>query len=109
NYVATEKNKRRRYLMYPKEERETVCVYEEETDSWSLYTCVRRHIKRLQKIFGEEGDYKIDREGEGRIIAVQIDGVDPSQVSFRNKAKSKELTEEQRKELSDRAKRNFGK
>lgn len=94
--------------MYPKEERETVCVYEEETDSWRLYTCVRRHITRFQKIIGEEVFDRIERDGEGRIIAVEIAGVDPSQVSFRNKSKTKDMSEERRKELSDRAKRNFG-
>lgn len=95
--------------MYPKEEREAVCVYEEETDTWSLYTCVRRHITRLQKIFGEEGFDKIDRDENGRIIAVQIDGVDPSHVSFRQKSKRKELSEEEREALAERARENFGK
>lgn len=80
----------------PTEEQETVLVYEYETDTWSLYTCVRKHITRLMKVFSEEQFDKISRNEDGRIIAVQIDGVPEAHVLMRDVPKGRKMTEEQR-------------
>lgn len=89
----------------PREEQETVCVYDYELDSWSLYTCVRKHITRLTKIFSEDEIDRVFKDDSGRIVAIQIDDVDPSQVSFRNKSKKKNLSDEEKREIADRMKK----
>ena len=89
----------------PGEEQETVCVYDYELDSWSLYTCVRKHITRLTKIFSEDEIDRVFKDDSGRIVAIQIDDVDPSQVSFRNKSKKKNLSDEEKREIAERMKK----
>lgn len=84
----------------PKEERETIAVYEEMTDTWSIYSNVRKHITKLTKIFGEDGFDKAGIDDDGRLMEVTKDDVDHGQVSFRNKKKP--MSEEQRAKAAER-------
>lgn len=90
----------------PREEQETIANYEYETDTWNIYTCVQKHITKLFKIFDESDCSKIWRNEDGRILAIEIEGASHEQVSFRNKSKKKELTEEERKAIAERLQRN---
>lgn len=85
-----------------REEQETIANYEYETDTWNIYTCVQKHITKLFKIFDESDCSKIWRNDEGRILAIEINGASHEQVSFRNKSKKKELTEEEKKVIAER-------
>lgn len=86
--------------MLTRDERETVCIYEEATNTWSIDTSVRKHITKLLRIFSEDECSRIDRAEDGRIIGVLIEGAGHSQVGFRNKPKP--IPEEQRKAAAER-------
>lgn len=86
--------------MLSKDERETVCVYEEATDTWTIDTTVRKHITKLLRIFDENEIDVIERADDGRIIGLTISGAGKSQVSFRNKPKP--MSEEQRRAAAER-------
>ncbi|HEL1999398.1 hypothetical protein [Streptococcus suis] len=92
-------------MAYLPEERETVINYDELADTWTFETSVRRHITKIEKrielydILSEE----IDERGNRVYIRVRM--VDGNINPF---AKPKlRLTEEQRKERSERAKTRF--
>ncbi|HEL2056167.1 TPA: hypothetical protein TY413_001488 [Streptococcus suis] len=92
-------------MAYLPEERETVINYDELEDTWIFETSVRRHITKIEKrielydILSEE----IDERGNRVYIRVRM--VDGNINPF---AKPKlRLTEEQRKERSERAKTRF--
>lgn len=37
-------------MSYSSEERETVCVYDKIDDRWDVYSCVQKHMTKLNKI-----------------------------------------------------------
>ncbi|HFU4085162.1 TPA: hypothetical protein ACGO7S_000062 [Streptococcus suis] len=92
-------------MAYLPEERETVINYDELEDTWTFETSVRRHITKIEKrielynILSEE----IDERGNRVYIRVKM--IDGNINPF---AKPKlRLTEEQRKERSERIKARF--
>ncbi|HFR3630778.1 TPA: hypothetical protein ACHVD4_001840 [Streptococcus suis] len=92
-------------MAYLPEERETVINYDELEDTWTFETSVRRHITKIEKrielydILSEE----IDERGNRVYIRVKM--IDGNINPF---AKPKlRLTEEQRKERSERVKTRF--
>lgn len=87
------------------EERETVCTYDYETKLWTVYTCVPTHLTKLTKINGKPDWFDLSDDGEDRIIAGRWDNLKQSQVGFRQESKGRNLTDEQRKELSERMKK----
>lgn len=86
----------------PQDEQETICNYDYLTDSWSIYTNVRKHITRLTKVIGEERFDKISRSSDGRITEVTIDGLDHANVLMRAKPKERKQTEAQKKAFMER-------
>lgn len=86
------------------EERETIPVYEEITDSWSVYSNVRKHITKLMKIFSEDEITKVTVNENGTVLEIWIDNASFEQVSFRSKSKPRNMTDEQRAALSERMK-----
>ncbi|HEM5158607.1 TPA: hypothetical protein U1277_001183 [Streptococcus suis] len=92
-------------MAYLPEERETVINYDELEDTWIFETSVRRHITKIEKrielydILSEEIDER------GNRIYIRVKMVDGNINPF---AKPKlKLTEEQRRERSERAKTRF--
>ncbi|HEL1759760.1 TPA: hypothetical protein TXU88_001709 [Streptococcus suis] len=92
-------------MAYLPEERETVINYDELEDIWTFETSVRRHITKIEKhielynILSEE----IDERGNRVYIRVKM--IDGNINPF---AKPKlRLTEEQRKQRSERIKARF--
>lgn len=75
-------------------ERETVCVCNDETNRWEIYSCSPKTITRIKK-----AGLKLLRVDENGGHYFQGDF---SQVSFRTKSKPRQLTEEQRKARADR-------
>lgn len=86
----------------PLEERETMTNYEEITDTWSIYSNVRKHITKLTKIFSEDEISKVTVNENGAITEIFIEGASFEQVSFRNKSKPRVMTDEQREEAAER-------
>ncbi|HFI0100947.1 TPA: hypothetical protein ACGORY_001542 [Streptococcus suis] len=92
-------------MTYLPEERETVINYDELEDTWTFETSVRRHITKIEKrielydILSEEIDER------GNRIYIRVKMIDGNINPF---AKPKlRLTEEQRKERSERIKARF--
>lgn len=53
-------------MAYPRDEQETSAVYDPVTDQWTVYSTLKRHITRLQKVGGEPVQKEVE---DGRIIA----------------------------------------
>ncbi|GED71147.1 hypothetical protein BRE01_48490 [Brevibacillus reuszeri] len=58
-------------MSYSNDEKETTCVYKYISDTWTVYSCVPRHMNKLRKIGGvhywkEEAP---GADGELRLIA----------------------------------------
>ncbi|MFI2856882.1 hypothetical protein ACH6EH_07050 [Paenibacillus sp. JSM ZJ436] len=82
-------------------ERETVCVCNDETNEWEVYSCSPKTITKIKKAGLDV--LRVDENG-GHFFKG-----DYGQVSFRAKSKPREMTEEERQERSERAKQNFSK
>lgn len=91
---------------YTRDERETVILYSELDNAWSISTNVRKHITKLQK---RSDLYKVIREEKdeetGRTIYIEVLVDDLANVTLspfpRPKVK-REMTEEERKAASER-------
>lgn len=90
--------------MLSPEEKETHICTSSADEEWSIYTCQSRMIKKLDKmglvVYQED---IIEGEVIGKYYKIPLD-----YLSIRVK-KKREMTEEQREELRQRAKQNFGK
>lgn len=101
--VETEGGKKHSYLM---DERETVLLYSEIDNAWTISTNVRKHISKLMK---RPETYKVIREEKdeetGRTIYIEVLVDDLANVTLspfpRPKVK-REMTEEERKAASER-------
>lgn len=101
--VEAEGGKKHSYLM---DERETVLLYSEIDNAWTISTNVRKHITKLMK---RPETYKVIREEKdeetGRTIYIEVLVDDLANVTLspfpRPKVK-REMTEEERKAASER-------
>lgn len=83
------------YIMsYTKEERETVLVFEEETGTWSVYSTVAKHIRKLSSLC----DIEILESEDGRPISVK-GTLKEKQVSMKQ---IRVMSDEQRKKAAER-------
>lgn len=64
-------------MTYPREERETTCVYSALTHTWDVYTCEPKHLRRLTRLYGPPDWTSPDGE------SARWYSVGPKQVSFR--------------------------
>lgn len=83
-------------MAYTKGEQETCLIFDNETNSWSVYSTVPKHIRKLLDI----GTMNILEEEEGRPIAVKGILLE-KQVSLK---KPRVLTDLQKEELKQRGK-----
>jgi hypothetical protein len=82
-------------MAYPRNEQETVLVYEAETNSWSAYSTVPKHIRKLQSLV-DVNVLEIDEHGNPAAAkAVLTD----KHVAMK---KPREYTEEQREKMAKR-------
>lgn len=58
---------------YSTDEQETTCVYDYASEKWTVYSCVRKHITKLLRRFGEPEwkEEEPDKYGSPRIIAAR--------------------------------------
>ena len=87
--------------MLSSEERETTITIVDSEKEWQVYSCSPKMIRRIEKAGFEP--YKIDKgeDYEGRFYRIP-----EKRIKF---AKERTMTEEQRKQASERAKKNFSK
>ena len=86
-----------------RDERETAVVYNESDGFWTIYTAVKMHMNRFDKLGYEVTD--VDRYPDGE-IAGKFYKVPRHAISFRSPEKIVlNLTDEQRTERRERANR----
>lgn len=86
-------------MAFPKAEQETILNFDVETGKWNLYTSYPPHIRKYRELVENP------REVSDQTGVASLSGTLTSvNVSVRKK---RVLTEEQRAELSERAKRSF--
>ncbi len=79
-------------MYYPKEEQETVIIYESATKLFDIYTTVPKHIKRLTEYYTDslgncqlEQFLEVEKDSEGICIAIRIKASKLPYVSIFNK------------------------
>lgn len=82
-------------MAYPRDEQETVLVYEATTDTWRFYSTVPKHIRKVQSITDVE-ILEIDEHGNPSAVKAELS---PKQVSMK---KERVMTEEQRQAAAER-------
>lgn len=92
---------------YIPEERETVIIYDELTNSWQFQSNIRRHITKILK--SEDAFDNVQKEMDGKIcISVIANLSDLKNFSVNPFVKKKpKLSEKQRQDRADRLRRNF--
>ena len=92
--------------MYFKEERETVILFSEQENSWSIQTNVRKHINKFLK----KEDYFewIEKEEEdGKVISIVAKLSDLERFAFKPSIKvRKRLSSKEKSDLVNRLKSN---
>lgn len=83
-----------------KEERETACVYNEADGYWTIYTGVQSHIRKFDKLNYPVTyiDYYPDGEVAGKFYQVPKNA-----ISFKDPIKKRNISEEQKQVLRERA------
>lgn len=88
-----------------KDERETAVVYNESDGFWTIYTAVKMHMNRFDKLGYEVTD--VDRYPDGE-IAGKFYKVPRHVIHFYPlKKRALNLTDEQRAEMAQRARTNL--
>lgn len=83
-----------------RDERETACVYNEADGYWTVYTAVKKHMNKFDKLGWECTDVEYYPDGE---VMSKSYKVPTCAISFRSPEKKKRnLTEEQRREIAER-------
>lgn len=86
---------------YSREEMETVCVYEKETNTWNIYSTNRKHITKLMKQYKQHVEI-VESTNEGLPVAINVK-IPEDIVTFR-----KLLTDEEKQNRRERALKNSG-
>ena len=82
-----------------REERETILIYEEETNQWHIYTDVPKHARKYEKYIDISKNHRKGYSVNGGQLAM-IDGYVVGNVGIRKKMSDKE-----RKVISERMKK----
>lgn len=96
----------------PLEEQETVIQFNRTDSHATIYTSDSTMMTKLDKMCeAAPENYKLDREEtiDGAVIGKFYTLADKTRVSFRSKKMERNLSEEERRKLSERAKSNFKK
>ncbi|KKF45232.1 hypothetical protein [Streptococcus uberis] len=96
-------------MAYLPEERETVIIYDEKSNTWQFETTVRRHITKILKSSEAFDDITQEFDGSNCIsVRATLSNLDDFSVNPFVKSKRK-MTDKQKQELADRLKRNLSK
>lgn len=83
-----------------KEERETACVYNEADGYWTIYSAVQSHIRRFDKLNYPVTNIDYYPNGE---VAGKFYQVSKNAISFKDPTKKRNISEEQKQALRERA------
>lgn len=83
-----------------KEERETACVYNEADGYWTIYSAVQSHIRKFDKLNYPITDIDYYPDGE---VAGKFYQVPKNAISFKDPTKKRNISEEQKQALRERA------
>ena len=83
-----------------KEERETACVYNEADGYWTIYSAVQSHIRKFDKLNYPVTDIDYYPDGE---VAGKFYQVPKNAISFKDPTKKRNISEEQKQALRERA------
>ena len=83
-----------------KEERETACVYNEADGYWTIYSAVQSHIRKFDKLNYPVTDIDYYPNGE---VAGKFYQVPKNTISFKDPTKKRNISEEQKQALRERA------
>ncbi|WP_025846599.1 hypothetical protein [Brevibacillus agri] len=84
---------------YPRNEQETVLVFDRETNEWTAYSCVPTHVRRIIDIASVYA--VLDRAESGDALAIRAT-LTAKQVRMVTEPQRRELTDEQRAEIAAR-------
>lgn len=84
-----------------KEERETIFNYDEEQDSWHIYTDVPKHARKYEKFLDESQPHRKGYSANGGKLAMIEGYITGGNVNINKSFKSK-MTNEQREQASKR-------
>ena len=94
-------------MAYLPEERETVIIYYEQSNSWQFESNVRRHITKIMKNTEAFDDITKELDGTNCIsVRATLSNLDDFSVNPFVKNKRK-MTDKQKQEMADRLKRNL--
>ncbi len=86
-----------------REERETILNYDEEQDSWHIYTDVPKHARKYEKFIDESTPHRKGYSGKNSTLTM-IDGyITGANVIIAKKPKSN-MTEERKQQARERMK-----
>lgn len=83
-------------MAYSRSEQETVLVFEAETNEWSVYSTVPKHIRKIIEIAEVTEFLEMDANDNPAAIRATLSA---KQVTMK---KERVLTDEQRQEMSER-------
>lgn len=86
---------------YPREESETVCVYDSLLGQWIIESSVRRHITKLLKAYPQTEI--VEQYSNGTPVFVRV-VLDDDLITFRQP-----VSQERKEQMSKLAKERFGK
>lgn len=87
------------------EERETIILFDDSSQECKIYTCSRPMMTKLDKLCkSSPKNYRLDhKDAESKTYITK-----KSLISFRSEKQKRELTDEEKAKLSERAKKSFG-
>lgn len=89
----------------PKEEQETVCVWDAVDECWVIESSYRKHITKLKKQYGDKVEV-VSQYPNGTSVMVRV-RLDDDLVSFR-KPVSDERREKMRQQMNERLGKDKG-
>ena len=92
----------------PINEQETTINFQRDGEKAIIWTSDNTLITKLDKLCRASGKYKLIEESKAQgVIVSKTYETDKKLISFRTDRVKRELTESQKKELAERAKKNF--
>lgn len=84
-----------------REERETILNFEDETQSWHIYTDVPKHARKYEKFIDQSKPHRKGYSKKGGALAMLEGYITGGNVNINKRYKSK-MTDEQREQASKR-------
>ena len=95
---------KRERLVLSAEERETIILFDDSSQECRIYTCSRPMMTKLDKLCATnpKGYRLLEKDLESKTYITK-----KNLISFRSEKQKRELTEAERAELSERARKNL--